>query len=91
MGWGMAVMAGAFAVGPFSGAHLNPAVTLGFAVIGNTEWSDVPKYLVGEFVGAFIGAMLVYARYSNTGGDRGPRPQAGGLQHGPGHPKPSRT
>ncbi len=64
-GWGMAVMAGAFAVGQFSGAHLNPAVTLGFAVIGNTEWGDVPEYLAGEFVGAFIGAVLVWAAYSN--------------------------
>ena len=62
-GWGMAVMVAVFAVGQFSGAHLNPAVTLGFAVIGNTEWSDVPKYLAGEFVGAFIGATLVWLAY----------------------------
>jgi glycerol uptake facilitator protein len=64
-GWGMAVMTAVFAVGQFSGAHLNPAVTIGFAVIGNTEWSDVPKYLAGEFVGAFIGATLVYLSYLN--------------------------
>jgi len=62
-GWGMAVMVGVFAVGQFSGAHLNPAVTLGFAFIGNTDWGDVPKYLAGEFVGAFIGATLVWAAY----------------------------
>src|SRR5215212_3336842 len=64
-GWGMGVAFAVFAVGQFSGAHLNPAVTLGFATIGNTEWSDVPKYLAGEFVGAFIGATLVWAAYSN--------------------------
>ena len=64
-GWGMAVAMAVFAVGQFSGAHLNPAVTLGFAVIGNTEWSDVPKYLGGEFCGAFVGATLVWAAYSN--------------------------
>lgn len=69
LGWGMAVAMGVFAVGQFSGAHLNPAVTLGFAVIGNTDWSDVPKYLAGEFVGAFIGACLVYAAYSNHWGE----------------------
>ena len=62
-GWGMAVMVGVFAVGQFSGAHLNPAVTIGFAVIGDTEWSDVPEYLGGEFVGAFIGATLVWLSY----------------------------
>ena len=57
-GWGMAVMAGAFAVGQFSGAHLNPAVTLGFAIDGSIEWSDVPEYFAGEFVGAFVGAFI---------------------------------
>jgi glycerol uptake facilitator protein len=64
-GWGMAVAMAVYAVGQFSGAHLNPAVTIGFAVIGNTEWSDVPKYLIGEFAGAMIGACLVAAAYSN--------------------------
>jgi glycerol uptake facilitator protein len=64
-GWGMAVAMAVFAVGQFDGAHLNPAVTLGFAVIGNTPWADVPKYIGGEFVGAFIGAVLVFSAYSN--------------------------
>jgi glycerol uptake facilitator protein len=62
-GWGMGVMAGVFAVGQFSGAHLNPAVTFGFAIAGTIDWSDVPEYLAGEFVGAFIGATLVWLAY----------------------------
>jgi glycerol uptake facilitator protein len=62
-GWGMGVMAAVFAVGQFSGAHLNPAVTLGFAIAGNIEWGDVPEYFAGEFVGAFIGATLVWLAY----------------------------
>jgi glycerol uptake facilitator protein len=62
-GWGMGVMVGAFAVNQFTGAHLNPAVTLGFAVEGRTEWNDVPEYFAGEFVGAFIGATLVWLAY----------------------------
>ncbi len=62
-GWGIGVMTAVFAVGQFSGAHLNPAVTLGFAVIGDTDWSDVPEYLAGEFVGAFVGATLVWLAY----------------------------
>jgi glycerol uptake facilitator len=64
-GWGMAVAVAVYAVGQFSGAHLNPAVTFGFAVMGNTEWGDVPKYFVGEFAGAMVGATLVWAAYSN--------------------------
>jgi glycerol uptake facilitator protein len=67
-GWGMGVALAVFAVGQFSGAHLNPAVTLGFATIGNTDWSDVPEYLAGEFLGAFIGAVLVYLAYVNHWG-----------------------
>jgi glycerol uptake facilitator protein len=67
-GWGIGVMAGAYAVGQFSGAHLNPAVTLGFAFQGSTEWGDVPEYIAGEFVGAFIGATLVWLAYLNHWG-----------------------
>jgi glycerol uptake facilitator protein len=67
-GWGMGVAFAVYAVGQFSGAHLNPAVTLGFATIGLTEWSDVPKYLAGEFVGAFTGATLVWLAYLNHWG-----------------------
>jgi glycerol uptake facilitator protein len=67
-GWGIGVMVGAYAVGQFSGAHLNPAVTLGFAFQGSTEWGDVPEYLAGEFVGAFIGATLVWLAYLNHWG-----------------------
>jgi glycerol uptake facilitator protein len=64
-GWGFGVMLGAFAVGQFSGAHLNPAVTLGLAIEGTTDWGDVPAYFAGEFLGAFIGAVLVYLAYLN--------------------------
>jgi glycerol uptake facilitator protein len=64
-GWGLAVAMAVFAVAQFSGAHLNPAVTLGFAIQGTTDWDDVPKYLGGELTGAFVGAVLVWAAYSN--------------------------
>ena len=62
-GWGMAVMVAVYAVGQFSGAHLNPAVTLGLWINGNIDGGDVPQYLVGEFLGAMIGATLVFLAY----------------------------
>jgi len=61
--WAMAVYVGAFVSAPVSGAHLNPAVTLGLAINGNTAWADVPVYWAGEFLGAFIGAFLVWLHY----------------------------
>ena len=62
-GWGFAVMVGVLIAGPISGAHLNPAVTLGLAINGATPWSEVPVYWAGEFLGAFIGAVIVYLHY----------------------------
>jgi glycerol uptake facilitator len=62
-GWGMAVMVAVYAVGQFSGAHLNPAVTVGLWINGNIDGSDVPKYFIGEFLGAMIGAALVFFAY----------------------------
>lgn len=63
LGWGLAVMVGVYVAGPISGGHLNPAVTLGLASIGATPWDQVPVYLAGEMVGAFLGAVIVYFHY----------------------------
>ncbi|TGB07756.1 MIP/aquaporin family protein [Streptomyces sp. MZ04] len=62
-GWGFAVLTGAYMAGGVSGAHLNPAVTIGLAIEGGTKWSDVPLYLVSELLGAMIGAFLVWVAY----------------------------
>ena len=64
-GWALAVAVAVYAVGQFSGAHINPAVTIGFAASGSFDfpWSDVPIYLAGQFAGAIIGATLVYLAY----------------------------
>jgi glycerol uptake facilitator protein len=62
-GWGLAVAVAVYAVGRFSGAHINPAVTFALASIGTTDWADVPIYLAGQFVGAFLGAVLVWLAY----------------------------
>jgi glycerol uptake facilitator protein len=61
--WAFAVFVGVVVAGPISGAHLNPAVTVGLAVNGSIGWDQVPEYLIGEFIGAFIGAILVTIHY----------------------------
>ena len=62
-GWGFGVAMGVYASGFISGGHINPAVTIPFAVVGVIPWSQVPAYLAGEFLGAFIGAILVWLAY----------------------------
>ncbi|MCP3014071.1 aquaporin family protein [Nocardiopsis dassonvillei] len=62
-GWGMAVAMAVYVVGATSGAHINPAVTLGLASIGDFPWSQVPGYMLAQLAGAFTGAVLVYLAY----------------------------
>ncbi|MFE6332995.1 MIP/aquaporin family protein [Streptomyces sp. NPDC057806] len=63
-GWGFAVLTAVYTSAPLSGAHLNPAVTLGLAIKDNgIEWSDVPTYFGGQLLGAMIGAALVWVAY----------------------------
>ncbi|MFJ6182916.1 MIP/aquaporin family protein [Streptomyces sp. NPDC092295] len=62
-GWGFAVMVGAYVSAPFSGALLNPALTLGLAIEGGVEWGDVPLYIGSQLLGAMIGAFLVWVAY----------------------------
>ncbi len=63
LGWSMAVFVGVFTVAAASGAHLNPAVTVGLAVAGKFEWALVPLYLLAQLLGAMIGAALVWLHY----------------------------
>lgn len=62
-GWGLGVAMGVYAVGNVSGAHLNPAVTIGFASIGEFPWADVPMYILAQMIGAIIGAVIIYFHY----------------------------
>ena len=63
LAWGMAVTLAVFAVGDISGAHINPAVTLGFAITGDFPWADVPGYIIAQILGAFTGGTIVWIFY----------------------------
>ena len=60
MAWGLAVMCGVLIAGPWSGAHLNPAVSVGLAAAGSFPWEFVPGYVAAQLLGGFCGAVLVY-------------------------------
>ena len=65
IGWGLAVMCGVFVAGPITGAHLNPAVSLGLAVSGSFPWAKIPGYVVAQMLGSFCGVCLVYCFYKD--------------------------
>jgi glycerol uptake facilitator protein len=62
-GWGLAVFVAVFVVAAFSGAHINPAVTVGLAAAGQFPWGTVPAYLAAQFIGAALGALVVWLHY----------------------------
>lgn len=64
-GWAFAVYIGVVVAAPYSGAHLNPAVTIGLAVGGSFPWVDVPLYIVAQFMGAMLGSTLIWVMYKD--------------------------
>src|SRR5579872_6485704 len=65
-GWGFAVMLGIYVAGAISGAHINPAVTLAFAVRGKFPWTKVLPYWVAQVAGAFLAALILYFVYQGA-------------------------
>jgi glycerol uptake facilitator protein len=62
-GWALAVFVGVVIAGPYSGAHLNPAVTLGLAIAGKFAWGKVGLYLLAQVIGSILGALLMWVVY----------------------------
>ena len=63
LGWGLAVFLGVTIAGPYSGAHLNPAVTFGLALAGKFPWIKVGTFMIAQMLGAAFGAFLVWLFY----------------------------
>lgn len=63
--WALGVFIGVVVGGPYSGAHLNPAVSIGLAIGGTFPWSEVPVYILAQFLGAAAGALIVWLVYKD--------------------------
>ena len=63
MGWAMGVFVAVYTVARYSGAHLNPAVTIALATAGKFDWANVPLYIGAQFLGAMLGAFIVWIAY----------------------------
>ncbi len=64
-GWAFAVFTGVVIAGPYSGAHINPAVTIGLAIAGKFQWALVPEFILAQMLGAMAGSFLVWAMYKD--------------------------
>lgn len=64
-GWGIAVFVGVYVVAEFSGAHINPAVSIGLAAAGKFSWSLVPGYIIAQMFGAILAAILIWVQYKD--------------------------
>ena len=62
-GWAIAVFVGVYSSATVSGAHLNPAISIGLAAIGKFEWANVPMYLLAQLSGAMTGSLLMWLAY----------------------------
>ncbi|WP_162419054.1 MIP/aquaporin family protein [Cyclobacterium roseum] len=63
--WALGVFIGVVVAGPYSGAHLNPAVSIGLAIAGDFEWNQVPKYVLAQVLGAMFGSGIAWLVYKD--------------------------
>jgi glycerol uptake facilitator protein len=59
VGWALAVFVAVVVAGPYSGAHINPAVSIGLAFAGKFPWASVPGYILAQMIGAMLGASYL--------------------------------
>lgn len=64
-GWALAVYVAVVVTGPYSGAHINPAVSIGLAIVGKFPWESVSSYVLAQMIGAMLGASTVWLVYKN--------------------------
>lgn len=64
-GWALGVFTGVVIAGPYSGAHLNPAVTIGLAMAGKFSWAEAPAFILAQLIGAMLGSFLVWLMYKD--------------------------
>jgi len=64
-GWALGVFIGVVVAGPYSGAHLNPAVSISLALTGKFDYGEIPIYVLGQFIGAALGAFFVWLMYKD--------------------------
>ena len=64
-GWALAVYVAVVVVGPYSGAHINPAVSIGLAIAGKFPWESVPAYILAQLIGAMLGSLIVWLMYKD--------------------------
>ena len=64
-GWALAVYVGVVVAAPYSGAHINPAVSIGLAAAGEFPWQEVPSYIAAQFIGAMLAAFIVWLNYKD--------------------------
>lgn len=65
IGWSLAVFMGVIVAAPYSGAHLNPCVTISFAMIGKFDWNLVPGYIISQLIGSMLGSFIVWLLYKD--------------------------
>ncbi|WP_185882544.1 MIP/aquaporin family protein [Blattabacterium cuenoti] len=63
LGWALAVFMSSLVSYPYSGAHLNPSVTISLALVGKFQWNLVPSYIISQFIGSILGAIMVWVLY----------------------------